>query len=118
MKRIITFLGFLIVLLFIAGCSKSNDTTITGNAVKEFDTVISNFKYSPESITVNQGDIVRINIRNNDGLRHGIFIDAFGINDFVNPGQVKSIQFVAAKKVNTNTFCSTDHGEKLYIKVV
>ena len=118
MKRKIMFFGFFIIsLVFVVGCSNTGKS-VSGDAVKEFDTVISNFKYSPESITVNEGDIVRINIKNNDRIRHGIFIDSFGINDFVNPGSVKTIQFTAVRKINTNTFCSTDHGEKLYINVV
>ena len=112
MKRLFLFLN--IGLVFLAGCKASS----TGSAgVKEFDTVISGFQYSPSSVTVNYGDTVRIYIKNNDQTTHGISLPSFGVQEFVQPGQTKTIQFVADKRGNSETFCSTDHGEKLLINV-
>ena len=116
---------FLILLsffaIFIVGCA--SDSSTRGNVppssadVKEFDAVIQNFRYSPESINVNFGDTVKINIKNNDGLTHGISLPAFGVNTGVGPGQTTTIQFVANQRGNPATFCSTDHGEKLLINI-
>ena len=106
-------IGLVISMIFIIGCSKNP----TGNAIKEFNTQISNFQYSPETINVNLGDTVRINIKNNDPVTHGISLPIFGVQEGVRPGQTTTIQFIANQLGNPETFCSTDHGEKLLIQV-
>jgi len=110
-----------IFVIFIAGCKGATNTGGYASApsanIKEFDTAIQNFRYNPESINVNFGDTVRINIKNNDGVTHGISLPVFGVREFVSPGQTKTIQFVANQRGNPETFCSTDHGEKLLIQV-
>ena len=114
----------LLVLSFIlVGCqsggyeSQTSDGVPTGE-VKEFSAVISGFSYSPSSIKVNLGDTVRVNIRNNDRVTHGISLPVFGVREFVRPGETKTIQFVANQRGEPETFCSTDHGEKLLIEVI
>ena len=110
-----------IAIVLIAGCTQSTgEVTKDGQqtpSVKEFNAEITGFRYSPEYIDVNLGDNVRINIKNNDGVTHGINLPIFGVREFVRPGQVKTIQFVANQRGNPETFCSTDHGEKLLIRV-
>ena len=113
----------LLSLVVIAGCKGGGyGNQVTGTAaagpIKEFDAVINGFSYSPPSITVHVGDIVRINIRNRDTVTHGISLPVFGVQEFVRPGQTKTIQFVANQQGSGETFCSTDHGEKLLIKVI
>ena len=108
--------------IFIVGCKTTSNTggyaPTSSAGVKEFNTAIQNFEYNPEAINVNFGDTVKINIKNNDGVTHGISLPVFGVREFVGPGQTKTIQFVANQLGNPETFCSTDHGEKLLIKVV
>jgi len=99
-------------MLSLVGCAQSPT-----EEVKSFDTVISGYSYNPASITVNYGDKVIINIKNNDAVTHGISLQEFGVREFVKPGETKTIQFVASQRGQPNTFCSTDHGEKLAIKV-
>ena len=110
-----------IFVIFIVGCKSASNTggyaSAPSGSVKEFNAVIQNYRYSPESINVNFGDRVRINIKNNDGVTHGISLPVFGVNTGVGPGQTTTIQFVANARGNPETFCSTDHGEKLLIQV-
>jgi len=117
---------FLFVLLsfftiLIVGCTSASNTSGYASAptgsVKEFNTAIQNFQYNPETINVNFGDKVRVNIKNNDGVTHGISLPVFGVQEFVRPGQTTTIQFTANQRGNPETFCSTDHGEKLLIQV-
>jgi len=96
----------------------STSQQATNNSVKEFDTQITGFSYSPETITVKLNDRVKINIKNNDSVTHGISLPVFGVQESVRPGQIKTIQFIANKTGNPETFCSTDHGEKLLINVI
>ena len=106
-------------IILVVGCTQNIQGGTTSNLgeVKVFNTAIQNFQYNPESINVNFGEVVRINIKNNDGVTHGISLPVFGVREFVSPGQVKTIQFVANQRGNPETFCSTDHGEKLLIQV-
>ena len=110
-----------IFIIFVAGCKAASNTSgyapASSAGVKEFNTAIQNFQYNPQSINVNFGDTVRVNIKNNDGVTHGISLPIFGVNEFVRPGQIKTIQFVANQRGNPETFCSTDHGEKLLIQI-
>ena len=115
MKKIFS-IGFLVLTLILVGCSKTAPGNNVGE-VKVFNTVIQNFQYDPESINVNFGDTVRINIKNNDGVTHGISLPVFGVQEFVRPGQTTTIQFTANQRGNPETFCSTDHGEKLLIQI-
>ena len=118
-RYLLVFLSILAV--FVVGCNTATNTggyaPVSSAAVKEFNTAIQNFQYNPESINVNFGDTVRVNIKNNDGVTHGISLPVFGVREFVQPGQTKTIQFVANQRGNPETFCSTDHGEKLLIQI-
>jgi len=114
------------VLLFSGVLSRPSSSSLEGNVssakpqastAKQFTATIQNFAYSPESIDVELGDTVIIDITNKDNVRHGIALPGFGVNSFVNPGSTQRIQFVADKTGNPETFCSTDHGEKLLINV-
>ena len=121
MKKI--FWLILLTTLLVAGCQQdySKDQTsnsISGEAVKEFNTVISGYKYSPSSITVNLGDTVMLTVKNNDNVGHGLSLPSFGVNDLVRPGETKTIEFVAIKSGNPLSFCSVEHGEELEVKVI
>ena len=86
-------------------------------SVREFKTTIKNFAYSPKDIDVNLGDSVIVDITNRDQVTHGISLPVFGVRTSVAPGATRRIEFVANKTGNPETFCSTDHGEKLLINV-
>lgn len=113
-----------LAILFFSGVftpsrgSPVSPEVVTGDGtVKQFSAVISGYAYSPVSIDVNLGDSVVVDITNRDRVTHGISLPSFGVNTSVAPGATKRIQFTADKIGSPETFCSTDHGEKLRINV-
>ena len=62
-----------IFIIFVAGCNVASNTGSVASTpstdVKEFNTVIQNYRYNPESINVNFGDRVKINIKNIDEVK-------------------------------------------------
>ena len=108
MKKIV-FIGSILLLLFLTGCS--NNDLITGKAVdttnndaKEFSIKAFQFGYEPDTINVNRGDKVKIIINNIDVL-HGIRIPDLGIkgNDI--------IEFIADKNGEFMWYCTNMCGE-------
>lgn len=81
--------------------------------VKTFSITAKQFEFSPSSITVNEGDTVRISITTKDAT-HGFVIPDFGINKVVNPGATVTVEFVADKKgtfsFRCSVYCGDGHG--------
>ncbi len=99
MKKILIIIGILAILLTGIFIAKN----ITGNAVsseaREFTIEAFRFGYSPDTISVNKGDKVKITIDNTDTL-HGIRIPDLGLkgNDV--------IEFTADKSGEFNWYCA------------
>ncbi len=103
-------IGFLILIFVLSGCSNSN---ITGGAIRETKGDIKEisidafkFGYSPDTITVNKGDTVRITINNLDTL-HGLRIPELGISG------KNTVEFTADKAGTftwrCNSYCGSGH---------
>lgn len=79
---------------------------------KEFNVIAKKWDFSPDTITVNEGDTVILNIESID-VDHGIAIPNFGVNEFLSPGNTVKIEFVADKKgsfsFSCNVFCGSGH---------
>ncbi|MEK6827185.1 MAG: cupredoxin domain-containing protein [Nanoarchaeota archaeon] len=116
MKKIIAV--FILAMIVLAGFLIIKN--FTGNSikteVKEFSVEAFRFGYSPDIITVNKGDKVRIKIENTDAI-HGIRIPELELRNN------EIIEFTADKigEFNwyCNTFCGNGHmemGGKLIIK--
>lgn len=71
------------------------------------------FSFTPASITVKQGERIRLNIKNND-VTHGFFVPGLNINVTLPPGQTTAVDFTADKKgefsFSCNVFCGEGHG--------
>lgn len=80
---------------------------------KEFNVIAKKWDFSPDTITVNEGDTVILNIESID-VDHGIAIPDFGVNEKLSPGNTVKIEFVADKKgsfsFSCNVFCGIGHG--------
>ena len=115
---------FLLALsIFIIGaCSaqKLADSTAKGQAVsqqdgefKEFKMTAKQFAFEPSTIEVNKGDRVRLIVTSTD-VPHGIAIPEYAINEKLDPGKPKTIEFTAVKSGTFKTFCSVfcgpEHG--------
>jgi cytochrome c oxidase subunit 2 len=115
----------LLVILFVSGCIQQpvgrTNTTPADNGteppptgeVKEFEMTAKQFDFQPSTITVKQGDTVKLRITSND-VAHGFAINEFGINERIEPEQTVNIKFVADKKGTfrfyCSVFCGNGHG--------
>ncbi|HUX85370.1 MAG TPA: cupredoxin domain-containing protein [Chloroflexota bacterium] len=65
----------------------------------------SQFQYEPSTITVNQGDDVRIQLISTD-VTHGFYLDSYNVQTAAIPGQPSTLEFIA-DRVGTFRFrCS------------
>jgi len=107
-------IGILIVAIFGGGFiykayfSSDQNRAMSTGAVKEF-TVVSKklqWTFEPESISVEQGDTVKLHVINEDDFDHGVAIDAFGISQRLPALGTIDIEFVATKSGEFPFYCS------------
>ncbi len=120
-NKLISGFFLIAILVFLSGCIDSAENTTKNNAdvsvktkeiqTKEFRITAKQWEFNPSTITINQGDKVKLYITSVDVL-HGISINTFGINKNLEPGQTTLIEFTADKKGNYSFFCSVYCGEK------
>lgn len=78
--------------------------------IKVFNLVAKQFDFTPSTITVNEGDTVKINVTSKD-VPHGFVIPDFGVNKVINPNTTVSVEFIANKKGTFTFRCSVYCGE-------
>jgi len=112
------------------GSSSSEKVIYEEPGYKEFNIVMSNSRYNPSTITVNQGDRVVINLRNNDPVGHAVEIPKFNARipgGHLPPGGTAVLDFIATSKGNSDAATcggvkpedKTDaHGEELIVNVI
>ncbi|QQG43178.1 MAG: cupredoxin domain-containing protein [Candidatus Daviesbacteria bacterium] len=82
-------------------------------AVKEFNVTGSSFKFDPATITVSQGDTVKINFRNTAGT-HDFSLDDFNVKTKVlKADETETVEFVADKAGTFEYFCSVGNHRSL-----
>ncbi len=69
----------------------------------------SRYQYLPESISVNPGDRVTIELAATDVV-HGLFIDGYDLNVTADPGQSAKLSFVADRSGSFRFRCSVTCG--------
>ncbi len=67
------------------------------------------FEYQPGTLAVNRGDTVVLTITASDVV-HGLYLDAYGLDVRVEPGQSETIRFVADKPGKFRYRCSVSCG--------
>ena len=87
------------------GDVQSVEETAPSGQVKEFKMTAKQFAFEPSTIEVNKGDRVRLIVTSID-VPHGIAIPEYGINERLDPGQPKTIEFTAEKEGTFTAFCS------------
>ncbi len=123
----IIFVMAVLAAILVAGCTSTQQTGTrpeqTGNtlppatggntlppvatvAVKEFNMTATRFQFDPATVTVNRGDMVVINVHNIDTVTHGFSLATYNITESIDPGQTKTIRFMAAEAGEFNFFCS------------
>ena len=76
---------------------------------KEFNIKLSRFKFSPQTIKVDKGDLVKLNLDSTD-VEHGFFIDAYGVSFTVPEKGFTTVEFVAGKQGAFRIRCSSTCG--------
>ena len=116
MKSISMIAIGLLVVLFVAGCQTQNQQQNAASAgpLKEFSMTARQWSFEPSTITVNQGDRVRLSINNVD-VPHGIAIPAFNVRENLQPGKATVVEFVADRKgafpFSCSVYCGDGHGQ-------
>jgi len=88
---------------------------VTGGVdeVQTIDVIASQFKFEPETISVVEGDRVRLRLRSADRT-HGIGIKAFRVKALIPKlGEVVTVEFVADRPgtfdISCSEYCGTRH---------
>ena len=84
-------------------------TSSDSSETKEFDIVARQWNFNPDTITVNEGDTVILNINSID-VNHGFAIKEFGVSESLNPGNTVRVEFIADRKGSFSFFCNVQCG--------
>ena len=71
---------------------------------KEYIITIENCRYTPQKLTANLGDNIKIVAVNKDSVKHGFTIDEYGIKIIIDPGKSETIEFRANKAGTFNYY--------------
>lgn len=100
---------------------KTATVATTKRIVKDFNVSAFQFGFKPNTIEVNQGDRVVINLSSKD-VTHGFYLEAYGINVPVKKGSPTKISFIADKKGKfpfiCSVYCGSGHGHMQGLLVV
>ena len=85
---------------------------ITAPQERTFKIEAGQFTYSPSEIKVNPGDTVNIQLVSTDVV-HGLYVDGYDISMEADPGQTRTLSFVADKpgsfRFRCNVTCGAMH---------
>ncbi|MDD2751831.1 MAG: cupredoxin domain-containing protein [Candidatus Omnitrophica bacterium] len=63
------------------------------------------YGFSPDPVVVKKGERVKLEVTSHD-VRHGVYIKEYGINETVDKGEMKDIEFTADKAGTFDIICS------------
>lgn len=102
----------ILVSLLLIGIGVLSFSFSNAGEMKTFEVKADNYKFNPDTITVNQGDRVVIKAISID-KDHGIGIKALNINKNLPKGKWVTIEFTADKKgeftIRCSKFCGWKH---------
>ncbi|MBI2671197.1 cupredoxin domain-containing protein [Candidatus Woesearchaeota archaeon] len=112
---------FILSVLFIAACSNTTQNTQKKDKIgppplpptgetKVFNIEAKRWQYTPDTITVNEGDSVILKMHSID-VTHGFGLAGYNINKVINPGETVTVEFVADQKGTFNFVCTVPCGE-------
>jgi nitrosocyanin len=112
MNKYIT-LGGAVLLILVGGIiyksATDNDNCTADMGTDVVVTIISKrleWRFEPESITVNKCDRVKLTVINEDNFDHGVAIDAFGISQRLPASGTINVNFTASKEGTFPFYCS------------
>jgi|SRR3989344_352143 len=116
MKKLITII-LLIIGAFVLFKDKSvaptefevetyNNESVEAPTARELNIEANNFSFSTRAISVNKGDTIKINFKDNVGM-HNFRLDEFGVaTKVLKAGESETITFVADKIGEFEYYCS------------
>ncbi len=87
------------------GAGTGTQTAGQGAQVKEFEITAKRFEFTPNAITVNKGDTVRLIVTSTD-VTHGFSIDEYNVHETLSPNNTVTVEFVADKEGTFRYYCS------------
>ncbi len=112
MKRNVLMLLLGLGLCFGGGCAPSKQFVAVPAGldrgtvpVHQVEMTATRFRFAPDTISVKAGTLVRIDLRSVDGV-HGFGLSAFGIDETLNEGDTRTIEFFASEKGEYTFRCS------------
>lgn len=90
--------------------------TVPSTTVKAFTVIGSNFIFTPNTITVNKGDTVKITFQSASGF-HDLKLDEFNVaTKQLKAGESETVQFVADKVGSFEYYCSVGNHRAMGMK--
>ena len=84
---------------------ESSEEMSNGQTTKEITLTAQSFEFIPSTVTVKEGETVRLKIKSID-VTHGFSIPEFNVNSTLKAGEETVVEFVASKKGTFTFFCS------------
>jgi cytochrome c oxidase subunit 2 len=86
---------------------------LAASETQEFTMTARQWEFEPATITVNEGDRVKLTITSED-VDHGFSLPDFGVTAQLEPGETEEVEFVADEAGTysffCNNFCGSGHG--------
>ena len=113
----ITFVLLVLLAVILAGCQSQITTTQMSEANDEVDRVIkltaNNYSYSETSITVNQGQTVRIELTVSQGLHDWVVDEFSAATSQAGPGNTVTVVFIADEPGEFEYYCSVGNHREM-----
>lgn len=110
-RRLFVIVGLMVAIsigFLMAGSIGKNTKTENGQ-VREIAITAKRFSFTPDTITVKQGERIRLKITSED-VSHGFSILELGVNEVIEPGKETVVELTPTKKGSYRYFCSVECG--------
>lgn len=114
MKIIALFLIAIILIFGVYIYQKQTKTeTAQPQTVKEFTVEGNEFSFLPASLTVKEGEKIKLVFKNTGMAPHNFMINGLSSTNTISGGQEDTVTFIASKKGTFEYYCSVgEHKEK------
>lgn len=102
-RHLLPFLALAVIVLAVPVSALAAPTT------REIRLDAAQYAFAPGRVRVNQGDRVIVTLTASDVV-HGFYLDGYGIETSVEPGQIKQVEFVADRRGKFRFRCSVTCG--------
>ena len=90
------------------------DAEETAGEVREITVSGSEYSFSPSSITVGEGERIRLTFKNTGNLPHNLTVEGLGIaTRTISGGATNTVEFVVEESGTYTTFCSVGNHRSL-----